>query len=748
MLRMCKPRKPHRGEDPNGIYWHDSPALRTRLGQYCKQDVEVERELHSRIGFISEAEQKVWEVDRVINDRGVFIDAKLLDGALSIMSAREAEIQQEIAALTGGQVTSISQVDKLGEWLKGQGCEIANLQDETLQKLLKRMDLPSLAVRQAIQLRLDGASAAASKHFKLKKQCGAGDRVRGGFIYHVGGTGRWGSWGVQLQNMKKPETKEIELAISLISGGDLQAVKQHFTDTMGAAGDISRALLCASPGHRLLIADYSGIESRVGAWIAGEQSKVDAWRRFDETKNPKDEPYYQTGKNFGRPEEEARGVGKTANLAFMYMGGIPSWRRFANDKTSTDEQIKGFRDRWRAEHPNIVRFWKNMTMSAARAVRRPNTRVPCGRVSFTCDDFFLRMRLPSGREIFYPQPHVEADEFGNPIVLFKDNAKGFTDTRAWSGHLMNNVVQGTARDIFAEALPRLEAAGYPVVMHIHDEVVCEVPDGVGTLDEFKRLMTTLPEWAEGLPIAIGKPRNGQRFAKIEAPAAAAPIPARQSDANSTPEPEIIQQNGQTPPWEPDEACSTAAGSTDETEPPPKPEPQQYLIKFTYQGAGGAPYMQVWRTQWTNKACEPEKDFKQYHFEKGRWIPGRPKGPYVPFRLPELRAAPIDALVHIMEGEKNAVQGAELGLITTTNPGGAGNWADELNEHFLGRCVCIHEDNDEAGRRHVAKVAAALTGTAKEIQIVRYPELREKGDFCDFIEGGGTIERVLARAQPI
>src|SRR5262249_30087332 len=153
---------------------------------------------------------------------------------------------------------------------------------------------------------------------------------------------------------------------------------------------------------------------------------------------------------------------------------------------------------------------------SVRAVQRPGITVPCGRVSFSYDGMFLRMHLPRGRSIAYPHPHIATNEYGKPVVFFKDNSKGFKDERAWRGLLIENAVQGVARDIFAEALIRLEAAGYPVVLHVHEEIVVEMPDGSGSLEEFCKLMTAAPPWAAGLPIAA-EARESQRFIKIKKP---------------------------------------------------------------------------------------------------------------------------------------------------------------------------------------------------------------------------------------
>jgi len=643
MRKMALPRKPRAGEDPNGTYWFDDPERRTRLGEYCKQDVRTERELHQRIGFISAAEQKVWEIDAVINSRGPYLDGDLLDGALRIADELDAEIGPEIAELTGGVVTSINQTDRLIRWLGEHGCNVDDIKKQTLRKALLNGATPE--ARRVIELRLAGAHAAANKLSTLKEWRGTDGRVRGGLIYHGGGTGRWSSWGVQLHNLKKPTIDDVDAAIPLVASGDLQSVRQRFADPMGAVGDLSRAIVCAAPGHRLLIADYSGIESRLTAWLSGQQSKVNDWAVFDDTKEKKNDPYYKLGKKFGLPEETARSIGKTADLAFGYSGGVGAWRKLAAGSTLSDAEIVALRDRWREEHPQTVQFWNHLSIAAARAVRSPDHAIKCGRVGrigFFYDGTYLRMQLPSGRSIVYPQPHVELNEFGKFDVYFKDNSKGFTDVRAWRGLLIENAVQGVARDLFAEALIRLEAAGYPVVLHVHDEVVCELPLGIGSTEEFQKLMTAAPAWADGLPIEA-EPREGQRFIKskkpqIEAPGAAEPA------TNTTPEPEILQQNRQTPPWEPDKETlmqpplNSEPGETPkhiEAAPPivpaapaevaapampvrrfngyphgeEEPAGQKSVAEFLYRNAEQAPHQKVLKFEWFSKTASARSRFR-------------------------------------------------------------------------------------------------------------------------------------------
>ena len=448
--------------------------------------------------------------------------------------------------------------------------------------------------------------------------------------------------------------------------------------------------------------------------------------------------------------------------------------------------------------------------TSAHAMRRPSATIPCGRVSFTYDgETFLRMRLPSGRDLAYPMPRLITDPmYGEVTIIFKDNAKGkFVDCRdgrgAYGGTWIENAVQALARDVFTEAMQRLEAAGYPVVMHVHDEIVCELPIGVGTKEEFHKIMTAAPAWAAGLPIAA-KAHNSTRFAKMAegresikeqdaSPHANGPaLP----ETNSTPEPEILQSFSQTPPEGEEEvimetpisdppspdkgpdtphiedAPPTASGfDADSAQtwsdwfrkkangrrrtdgyPHGEDEPagSKQAAEFVYKAADGAEVLKVRKIEIFNSAgVRIEKRFPQRFKVNGQWVSKKPAGWVpIPYRLPELLAASPDAVIDVFEGEKDADRGAALGLIATCNPEGAGKWCDELNEHFRGRRVRIHEDNDDAGRKlHVPKVVASLRGIAKESRIVSYPEVPPGEDFSWFMDHGGTIEAMITRAKP-
>jgi DNA polymerase len=795
MLEMSKPRKPRKGEDPSGIYWLDDMGRRTRLGEYCKQDVATERDLYKRVGTLRDGEQALWLLDQKINDRGIYIDRQLLEGAIRITTEAKRAHLEEFKKLSAGTLQSANQIKRLITWFAEEGFEIPNAQKKTLeQALLQQPDLPA-NVRAMIEQRLGVAHAAAAKPSKILDWLNPDDRARGTLIFHGAHTGRWSSKGIQIQNMKKPaKGTDLNAAIADVSSGDYQHLRQKYPQPISIVGDTSRALLRAAPGHRLIAADFSGIESRVTAWLSGQQSKLDQWAKFDQTGKEEDEPYYIIGlKTFGMPVTHARTGGKTGDLAFGFMGSIPAWKKFAppGDKT-TDPEIICLRDAWRKAHPQTTRFWKSLEVRALLAVKNPGKVYTTRRISFVCESAFLFMHLPSGRRLAYPSPKIgTGSKFNNPVVVYMSAEKGrWTECRggegAYGATWIENAVQAFSRDLFAAAMPRLEAAGYRIVIHVHDEIIAEVADGFGGAEEFRQLLIECPEWATGLPLNA-KVREGPRFCKIEKPAVAAHfcaqchldppdgtehpsaykdlwLHARCEDAfirtrmaeeglaESVAKPELATASAaEPPPWE----------DTGEAPPSPQPKPMhgfqweedafknytashgggRIVDQYIYEDTGGRPYLRVNRTT--------KHKFFQEYWGEGKWVLGKPAGGPIPYRLPQLLAAKPDEVVVIAEGEKDADTAVNLGFIATCNPGGAGKFTAELAPWLHGKeHVIICEDNDDAGRQHVIKVTAALHGKVPDIRIARFTDLPNKGaDLSDWAAMGYTREDLLARATP-
>jgi hypothetical protein len=396
---------------------------------------------------------------------------------------------------------------------------VKNGQKGTLKAALRRRDIDP-AARRTLGLRI--GAAYDTKVDTMLARCNADGRIRGTLQFHGAGTGRWAARGVQVQNFTR-DPGDIEAKIAAILAGDVG----RYPQPLGAIADAARGAICAAPGHRLLIGDFSGVESRVLAWIAGEASKVAQWRKFDATQDPRDEPYEILGKAVGFPDDEARARGKILDLAFGFQGGILAYAKMTYEgDPSTKEQRERFKRIFRERHPQTVSFWYASDRAAIKAVRTPGTVHTVKGVSFECDADFLKLTLPSGRVVRYPFPRIEKNRFDEPCVMFKDTALGkWGDCNfgqgSYGGLWTENIVQAIARDLLAEAMRRLETSGYRLTLTVHDEIVCEVPDGVGSLDEFKQLLVAAPAWAADLPISA-KVREGLRYSK--------PDPAATADA--------------------------------------------------------------------------------------------------------------------------------------------------------------------------------------------------------------------------
>jgi DNA polymerase family A/CHC2 zinc finger/Toprim domain len=543
MRQMSRPRRPRKGEDPNGIYWVDGPDLRKRLELYCCRDVEVERAIYRRLPPLSPEEQFVWELDAIINARGFFVDKPLTIAARDVARTEQAAVQAEVAALTNGEIVSIHQVEKIKEFVRAHGHALETLTRRSVSQVLRHN--PSDAVRQLLELRRAGARASTKKFDALLASIDADSRLRGTLRFHGSSTGRWSGSRFQPQNLKKPETKDLDSAIAAILAGDMAKVRE-LGAPLTIAGDISRAVICAKPGHKLVGGDFSAIESRILACVAGENWKLEAYRKHDETSDPKFEPYcVMASKALKRevtPEDEAgRAFGKVFDLAFGFGGGLGAWRRFDDSDTYSDFEVEQFKTEFRYMHPETTRFWHHLERAAHQAVitgRRINLK---NQFSFEMQSGTLLLTLPSGRRLSYPEAKLVPGKFeGTYQLRYKDNAQGkWSDIDAWYGTLVENVVQATARDIMAAAMQRLEAAGYPIILTVHDEIVCEVPEEFGSVEEFQRLLVELPAWARGLPIAA-KARSGPRYAKTST-ATIAPTQAAQVESLTMEVPEVPRE---------------------------------------------------------------------------------------------------------------------------------------------------------------------------------------------------------------
>lgn len=547
MLQLAKPRT------KTPLTWWNDPVKFAQLYSYCKQDVETERAVHKRLLNLIPSEQALWQLDQRINDRGVYVDQDLCHQAKKIVAAAAARLDAEMAHVSGHEITGCTKVNQIGTYLRKRGVDVESIAKDELDALLARDDLAP-DVRRVIEIRREAAKASVAKIDALLRGMNKDGRARGLLQFHAASTGRWGGRRFQPQNLKRPEKeheKVIDDLVAVVRTGDIGYVEAMYGAPLTAVADCLRSMIVAPPGRKIVAADYSNIEGRVLAWLADEHWKVEAFRAYDEGRGP-DLYLLAYANSFGVSIEQAvphRQIGKVMELALGYQGGVGAFQSMAvNYKVEvSDKEADRLKVAWRGAHPNTKELWYEMERAAVAAVEAPGeaVRAANSRIVFKKVRSFLFMRLPSGRELVYPYPTLAMKEMpwfkrdpewvrcdsieeahfiygmdtrydeSTKRALVYVHAKRLalsykgvdSRTRKWGpidtygGSLVENTVQAIARDIMADAMLRVEAAGYRIVLTVHDEIVAEAPGGFGSVDEFTGIMTDLPAWAEGCPIA-------------------------------------------------------------------------------------------------------------------------------------------------------------------------------------------------------------------------------------------------------
>lgn len=548
MLSLSRPRKSRKGEDPTKLYWRDEPEKLQKLYAYNKQDIHSERGACSRLVHLRPTEQRLWELDARINDRGVPVDEKLCRKALAVVEAHTKTLDAEMANLTEWEVTACSNVGQLKGFLQRRGIELGvklnkktmeftpTLDKEAVGELLGRSDLDP-AVRRALDLRQEAGKASVSKIEALLAGRSADGRARGLTQFHAASTGRWGGRRFQPQNIIRPdEDFDIDGAIDVMlrqpTERALRTLDTLYGPPLTCVSYTLRGMVAPVKGRKIVAADFSGIESRVLAWLAGEEWKLKYYRDFDAGVE-KNDIYKVTASGvfgvLGRPKppeavtkDERQTYGKVPELACGYQGGVGAFQTMAHTYgvKITDTEADTIKSAWREKHPRTKQFWYDLDEAGLRAIANPGKVVQCGPVAFRVVGSFLWLRLPSGRALCYPYPAIRTImmPWGEPkdAITFKTvpNTSNFrkivpddSNTSKWAriatygGALAENVVQAAARDVLAEAMFRLEANNYPIILHVHDEAVSEVDEGFGSAEEYEQIMTEPAPWMAGLPIA-------------------------------------------------------------------------------------------------------------------------------------------------------------------------------------------------------------------------------------------------------
>jgi DNA polymerase len=529
MRQMSRPRKPRKGEDKSILHWVFDAEKLARLIQYCTKDVRTTRAVwnHPKIKPLNADERRIQILDAVINHRGVRADREVASRARDLSVRERLAINAALQEHTEGEIESIDQIGKILAYATARGHAMSSVGRRSVSAVLAGD--PDEETRRILELRRDGAHASVRKYERILAYASeADDRMRGTMRMYGAGPGRWAGKGPQLQNLTKNENNIPLEAVAAVRAGDRTRLRQY-GNPLTVLSNIARAAVCATPGHVLMAADFGAIESRVLAWFAGEEWKLETYREFDRTNDKAKEPYRVVAAKMLRRNDpaglskEERNKGKAGDLACGFGGSVGAWRRIAGDDKRTDEEIFADVRAWRDAHPKTTAYWREL----ARAIRiaiRTGQPFAAGKIVAGYGDGNLYLTLPSGRRITYPQARLVPGKYenGDPDVLFKDNARGkWSDYRGWFGTFVENIVQGTARDLLAAAIERFETRGIPIVLTVHDEVIAEVPVGTITEADFLAILLEPPAWAEGLPLA-GKVWSGPHY--LEPPEEPPPSP--------------------------------------------------------------------------------------------------------------------------------------------------------------------------------------------------------------------------------
>jgi DNA polymerase len=518
MMQLAKPRN----ETAPWVWWDDPDKL-AGLYEYCKQDVRVERALDQRLLALSASERKVWAVDYQINQRGVYVDRRAIAAAIAVVQVETDRLNKELREVTGNVVGFASEVARLTKWIRSRGVLIDSLAKADVLDTLTHSSVPD-DVRQALLIRQEAGKTSTAKLNAMLNAVSTDGRIRGWAQYHGAGTGRWAGRRVQPHNFPRPKLTHLEIDTILRHLPDttperaIAYMETLYGPAMSVVSDCLRGMICAPPGYELMAADFANIEGRGLAWLAGEDWKLDAFRLYDMGRGP-DIYKLAYAKSFGLSPEavtkDQRQIGKVQELALGYQGGVGAFQTMARgyNVTISDAQAEQIKQAWREAHPKTVQLWYDLERAAYEAVVHQGSIIaPHGlKVKFLTRGSFLFCQLPSGRLLIYPYPKIKTKT--TPWGEEKEQVHYMTvngltnkweETHTYGGKLAENIVQALSRDVLAEAMLRCEARGYPVVLHVHDEVVSEVmSEPVAQMFPlFLETMRDVPAWATTLPIAV------------------------------------------------------------------------------------------------------------------------------------------------------------------------------------------------------------------------------------------------------
>lgn len=500
--KPCKPTRTN-GQRTRNLPAHDPEKWKLFIA-YNRQDVVTEQEILKRLAVykIPDAEQALWSLDQHMNDNGVKLDIPMVEKIVKYDTQRRQELQEEAQTITG--LSNPNSLAQLKKWLASQGVEMASVTKDTIAEALAG-DLPE-NVRRMLEIRTALGKTSVAKYSTMLTAVCQDHRLRGILqFYGANRSGRWAGRLVQTHNLAKNSLPDLDLARELAAAGDFDTMQTLFGETAFVFSELIRTAFIPSDGCRFVVSDFAAIEARVISWISGEEWRLEAFRAgkdiYCETASQMYKvPVVKHGEN-----GHLRQKGKVAELACGYQGGVGAMKRMDKDGTIPEEELQAIVDAWRAANPKIPKLWRTCELAAKTAIEEHRTvRIAHG-IAFSYINGNLFIKLPSGRKLCYWDTRLKLDpRDGRDHIVYmgvNQETKQWGETETYGGKLVENIVQATARDCLAVAMTRVSELGYKIVMHVHDEMIVDVPnedkEAPAVIND---IMSQPIDWAPGLPL--------------------------------------------------------------------------------------------------------------------------------------------------------------------------------------------------------------------------------------------------------
>ncbi|HBY2626837.1 UNVERIFIED_CONTAM: hypothetical protein C3P01_05185 [Clostridioides difficile] len=501
--KPCKATKVNKGRTRN-LPIHDMEKW-NKFKEYCKQDVVVEREIRNKLSKYktTEREIKLWYLDQRINDTGIKVDTELIENAIECDKRYTEKLTKEAIKITG--LNNPNSSAQLKKWLSDKvGFEITSLTKESIPEILKQVDDENVV--RILELRKLMSKTSIKKYEAMKLAKGNDNRVRGLLqFYGANRTGRWAGRLVQVQNLPQNHIEDLDLARNLLKEGDFDLIELLYDSVPDVLSQLIRTAFIPSEGHRFIVSDFSAIEARVIAWLAGEKWRLDVFNSHGKIYEASASQMFKIPIENIKKGSELRQKGKLAELSNGYGGSVGALISMGAIKMGLkEEELQPIVTAWRNANPNITKFWWDVDKAAKKAIKdRTIVKLQHG-IKFIYNPGVLFIELPSSRRLSYLRPKIEPHTtFSGDKITYEgmeQTSKQWKRIDTYGPKLVENIVQATARDCLREAMFNVTDAGYDIVMHVHDELVLDVDKKGGSLEEVNNIMGKEISWAKGLPL--------------------------------------------------------------------------------------------------------------------------------------------------------------------------------------------------------------------------------------------------------